>query len=151
MFPSPRVLGAAFFAVSLRLTALVAAQQRGAAPAPTGPLTPFGATEARVRTLLVGSVSGGGEIANELLVLIQEGYQRVPVATRGPATTAAFAWAKAYINSTAFATEYAKARDEHKPVGGVTSDSIDGEVQKTIAKQIADLEESKRNMAMLDA
>jgi hypothetical protein len=121
-----------------------------ATPAP-GPLAPFGVSEATVRTLLLDSVSGGGEVSARLRSVIQDGYDRMPPAARAAATTAAFAWAKGYLSSASFATVYAQYRDEHKPAGAGNTDSIDVEVQKQIAGMVAQLEESKKNLAFLDA
>jgi len=142
-------LSAAFvLAAWLTVSAVLPAQT--AKPAP-GPLTPFGVSEATVRTLLLESVSGGGEISNRLLGMIQDGYDRMPVAMRGAATTAAFSWAKSYVSSPAFTTAYAQYRDEHKPAGGaVSTDSLDAEVQKQIADMIATLEEGKKALGGLD-
>jgi hypothetical protein len=112
------------------------------------PLSPFGVSEATVRTQLLESVSGNsGQPSNRLLSLIQDGYQRIPVSMRAAATTAAFTWAKSYVSSPTFTTAYAQYREERKPEGGVVStDSIDVEAQKQIADLIAQLEEIKKGI-----
>jgi hypothetical protein len=139
-------------AVAAGATAMVGDAQT---PKPTGapsPLAPFKASEAAVRTEILRSVEGGGEISNQLLVLIREGYDRIPPALRGAATTAAFAWAKSYVSSPAFVTAYAKYRDEHTPdIAAVSSDPIDVEVQKELARLIAELEEIKKGLTVLDS
>ena len=117
--------------------AIVAAQT---ARSLTGPLAPFGVSEATVRTQLLDSVSGGGEISNRLVLTIEEGYQRIPVAMRGAATSAAFAWARSYVSSPAFTALYAKYRDEHRPAGAAITESLDDEVQKRIAATILEFE-----------
>ena len=132
----------------LGISAALSAQT--AKPAP-GQLAPFGVSEATVRTLLLDSVSGGGEVSARLRSVIQDGYDRMPAAARAAATTAAFAWAKSYLSSPAFATVYAQYRDEHKPAGAGNTNSIDVEVQKQMADMVAQLEESKKTLGFLDA
>ena len=140
--------GAVVVALSLAVPGAIVAAQT--ARSVTGPLTPFGVSEVTVRTQLLDSVSGGGEISNRLLVMIQEGYQRIPVAMRGAATSAAFAWARSYVSSPAFTTAYVQYREEHRPKGAVSTDSLDQEVQKQIAAIIATLEEGKKGLDILD-
>src|SRR5262249_40523158 len=70
---------------------------------------------------------------------------RLPEAARGPAVRAAFAWAKAYVRSPAFATVYAAARQKAKPIGVPTYElSVDAEARQELDKKLSDLEEGKR-------
>lgn len=144
-----RMLTVHYAVVTLTLAAGVGVG--GQARTPSVPLAPFGVTEATVRTQLLNSVSGGGEISNRLLVMIEEGYQRIPVAMRGLATAAAFAWARSYVSSPAFTTAYAQYREEHKPQGApVSTGSVDEEIQKEVAALVAQLEASKKALDILD-
>ncbi len=145
---APLARPAAFVVVACLSASAGIAAQRGASP--PGPLQPFGVGEAPVRSLLIETVSRG-DIAPTLVGMITQGYQRIPATMRGPATTAAFVWAKAWVNSPAFATVYAQARDADKPAGLVDIEPIDVAVQKKLATLIAELEEAKKNLSMIDA
>jgi hypothetical protein len=141
------LLPAFVLAASLGVSAFLPAQT--ARPA-TGPLAPFGVSEASVRAELLQCVSGGGAVSNNFLAIVQQGYERVPVPMRAAATTAAFAWAKSYVTSPAFTTAYAKYRDEHKPKGATSTLSIDEEVQKRIAEIVAAYELAKKGLDGLE-
>ena len=138
----------ALVALALSVLGRTALPAQVARPAQS-PLSPFGVSEATVRTQLLASVSGNsGQPSNQLLSFIQEGYQRIPVSMRAAATTAAFTWAKNYVNSPAFNTAYAQYRNERKPAGGaVSTDSVEVEAQKEIASLIAELEEIKKGVS----
>jgi hypothetical protein len=110
-------------------------------------LAPFGVSEAAVRTMMLDAVAQGGY--GSVRVAVWKGYDRMPAAMRPAATSAAFAWAKAYVNSAAFKTAYAKVREEHKPDGATSSGSIDAEVQKLIDQMLQAYEQSKQAVANL--
>lgn len=116
-----------------------------------GPLAPFGVSEARVQSLLLRVLDGGGTLipGAEIVGVVQSGYERVPVAMRARATTAAFAWAKQYLSSPAFATAYAKFREEHKPAGSSITGSLDAAVQQEIDKTVATLEAGRKGLDVL--
>jgi hypothetical protein len=144
--PRSAALGLALLVV---LASVLAAAQ---APPASGPFAPFKVSEAAVRTEILKSVSQGGGVSSSLLAMIRDGYDRVPAPLRAAATTAAFAWAKSYVSSPAFAAAYAQYREEHKPAGGAANtDPIDVEVEKEIARLVAELEASKSALGVLDA
>jgi hypothetical protein len=145
--PRPAALGLALLVALASMLAAAHAQ----APA-SGPFAPFKVSEAAVRTEILKSVSQGGEVSAGLVAMILEGYDRVPAPLRAAATTAAFAWAKNYVSSPAFAAAYAQYREEHKPAGRAAStEAIDVDVQKEIAQLVAQLEASKAALGVLDA
>jgi hypothetical protein len=117
-----------------------------------GPLAPFGVGEAAVQSMLLRVLDGGGVLneGNQIVGTIQNGYARVPVVMRAQATTAAFAWAKRYLHSPAFATAYARFREQHRPEGGVSeAGSIDEIVQRRIDQYVATLEQGKKGLDAL--
>jgi hypothetical protein len=115
-------------------------------------LAPFGVSEAAVQSMLLRVLDGGGVLipGSQIVGTIQSGYTRVPVAMRAQATTAAFAWAKSYLHSPAFATAYAKFREQHRPEGTVSeAGSIDEIVQRRIDEYVATLEQGKKGLDAL--
>jgi hypothetical protein len=142
-----RVLG-----VVVGLAAIAAAVALRAQTRTVGPLAPFGVSEAAVQSMLLRVLDGGGVLieGNQIVGAIQSGYARVPAAMRAQATTAAFAWAKSYLHSPAFATAYAKFREQHRPPGAVIeAGSIDEIVQRRIDEYVATLEQGKKNLDAL--
>ena len=137
-------------AVPCALAALLAAGAAALAhQSAPNPLAPFGASEAAVRKLILDTVSGGGNIRGSgLPTLIQRGYTKIPPASRAAATTAVFAWAKAFTDSAAFTTAYARFRDEHKPqTAGNTS--VDAAVTKQIEETLKHFENSRKAVEIL--
>ena len=119
--------------------------------ATTGPLAPFGVSEARVQSMLLRVLDGGGTLipGAEIVGVVQDGYERVPAAMRARATTAAFGWAKQYLSSPAFATAYARFREGHKPAGSGVTGSLDEAVQQEINTTVATFEASKKGLDVL--
>lgn len=122
----------------------VSAQTRAAG----GPLAPFGVSEAAVQQMLLRVLDGGGTLiqGSQIVDTIQKGYERVPVPMRGQATIAAFAWAKSYLHSPAFASAYAKFREQHRPPATAADESGSSEdvAQRRINAYVAELESSKK-------
>jgi hypothetical protein len=139
-------------AVLAVLAAAAAGVTIAAQPRPPGPLAPFGVGEAAVQSMLLRVLDGGGGLieGSQIVGAIQNGYARVPVAMRAQATTAAFAWAKRYLHSPAFATAYAKFREEHRPdQAPVEAGSLDEIVQRRIDEYVAELEAGKKGFDVL--
>jgi hypothetical protein len=140
--PLRRVLG-----VIVSLAAIAAGVALRAQTRAIGALAPFGVSEAAVQSMLLRVLDGGGVLLEGSLIVgtIQSGYARVPVAMRAQATTAAFAWAKSYLQSPAFAASYAKFREQHRPQGAVIeAGSTDEIVQRRIDEYVAQLEEGRK-------
>jgi hypothetical protein len=136
-----------FGVLILATAAALAAQSRAGQTPATGPLAPFGVTEAVVRAQILDAVESGLIPGSKIVATIQTGYERVPAAMRGPATTAALAWAKTVVSSSAFTSAYAKLREERRPRGVAAAGSIDEQVSKEIDEQIAMYEQSRKNMS----
>jgi hypothetical protein len=104
----------------------------------------LGLTEARARELLLNEIKGptldrGGQI----VVAGNRAFLKLPPAARGPAATALFAWAKAYVNSPAFNASYASYRKGRIPTGRQYALSVDAKVKKDIADQLAGFEQMR--------
>ena len=58
---------------------------------------PFGVADATARTLVSGAARNprGLDSTHAFVAGVRRAYQRLPESARGPAVTAAFAWAKA--------------------------------------------------------
>jgi hypothetical protein len=119
---------------------------------------PLGVADASARQLLVDAIlhdslrTASNEVGfttSEVVAVVRRAYDRLPVAARGPATTVAFAWAKAFVNSPAFAAAYEKQREGQKPAGFTSSSSVDGELKKLLDDQRAAHAEARKMAAKL--
>lgn len=113
---------------------------------------PFGMTEAAARKLLLETIQNGG-FPNDYMAIVgvvQRAYDRMPAAARGPATTAAFAWAKSFVQSPAFAAAWAAVREEHRPAGSAPAESIDAEARRIIDEKLAVIEQTRQVLATLN-
>jgi len=112
---------------------------------------PLGVGDAAARALLIDAMSGGGELHDYVKVVdaIWKAYDRTPVAARGALTTAAFAWAKAWMSTPAFKAEYARIREEHRPPGAQAGGSLDDEIKKLRDEMLAVFQESRKVAATL--
>jgi hypothetical protein len=119
---------------------------------------PLGVADATARKLLVGAItdspfrtydregSGGG---SGLALTVARAYAKIPAAARGPATTAAFAWAKSYVTSPAFAAAYAAQREGQRPAGVANLPSVDDQIKKMMDEQRAGAEMARKIAASL--
>ena len=116
-------------------------------------LTELGLTEAAARALLTNEVqtSGEGGYSSTLAMAGRAAYLRVPEAARGAATTALFAWAKAYVNSPAFETAYARIRSESKPQLRERAPTADEELKKQLDESLAVYESAKTAASAMPA
>ncbi len=137
-------------AIGLVTTVIAAAGARGIAQTAAGPL---GVSEATARRLIDDAVRANPRSLNStaaFVVAVRRAYERLPAPGRATAVTAAFAWASAYVTSPAFAKTYATIRQAHKPAAAAVYDqSVEAELQQRIDKERADLEESKKAIAVL--
>ena len=86
----------------------------------------------------------------EIVEIGRRAFHKLPAAARGPATTALFAWAKAYVGSPAFKTAYAqRRRDVLGPDTPTAQPSIDDEVQAQINEMRQSFVESRKIAASL--
>ena len=112
---------------------------------------PLGIADTTARTLVVGGVRDPRLSSTHASVAaVRHAYERLPVSARGAAVSAAFAWAKAFVNSPAFASAYATARQNARPAGLPSEEmTVDAELKKMVDEKRATLEESKRTLAAL--
>jgi hypothetical protein len=83
--------------------------------------------------------------------LVRDVIKAMPGAARGAAVETGIAWARAYVSSPGFASEYARYREEHKPQPPEAVGSVDDELKQQLAKQQQDLDETRKNLASLPA
>jgi hypothetical protein len=62
-------------------------------------------------------------------------YAKLPAASRGPATSALYAWARRYVASPAFKAEYEQMRQRRKPEARTYEMTVDEEVKAKVAEQ----------------
>jgi hypothetical protein len=121
-----------------------------------GPAGPLGVADALARKFLVDAVLGDSYrtyksnlIVSDFVQTVARAYAKIPAAARGPATTAAFAWARAYLSSPGFAASYAKQREEQRPEGAANVASVDDQIKKMMDEQSTALAESRKMAASL--
>lgn len=86
----------------------------------------------------------------EIVEIGRRAFYKLPRPARGPAATALFAWAKAYVGSAEFKTSYAqRRRDVLGPEQPATQPSLDDEVQAEIARMLTILAQSRQIAASL--
>lgn len=116
-----------------------------------GPLALLGLTESAARDFVLSEATSLSTDRRTPIVETGRGaFYKLPAAARGPATTALFAWAKAYVGSPAFKTAYAQNR--HNVLGPETpagQPSIDDEVQAQINEMKESLAQSRQMAASL--
>jgi len=135
----------AVLAVCVSVDAALVAQ-RAAVQTAAGPL---GIADATARSLVNGGVRDP-QLTSEhaSIAAVRHAYERLPAPARGPAVTAAFAWARAYVDSPAFTTAYAAARQKARPAGLPPEElTVDEELKKKVDEQRAKIGESKRLLA----
>ncbi len=116
-------------------------------------LAQLGWTEAAARGLVMdeAKTSGGSRSEGKLPVAIMDAYQKIPVAARGPVTTALVGWIKAHVNSPAFATAYERIRTEEKPQTRQYARTIDEEMKQLLDENLAGLENARQAAASMSA
>lgn len=78
-------------------------------------------------------------------------FVALPAAARVAVVQGGFAWARAYVKSTGFRTGYESARQRMKPQAPEVEGTVDDEVKRQVAEQLADLEETRKAMGQLPA
>jgi hypothetical protein len=116
-------------------------------------LAQLGLTETAARALLTSEVqtSGEGGYSSMLAIAGRAAYLRVPEAARGAATTALFAWAKAYVNSPEFETAYARLRSESRPQLRERAPTVEEELKKQRDESLAAYESAKTAASAMPA
>ena len=113
---------------------------------------PFATTEATARKLLLETIANGGFPGENMAIVstVRRSYDKVPAAARAAATNAAFAWAKAFVQSPEFATAWQRVREERKPEGVAPVESVDAEVKQLLDTQLAAIQQSRQILATLN-
>lgn len=117
-----------------------------------GVLAQLGLTEARARELVFTEVKSPSAPTRRSAIAVagHRAFYKLPRAARGPAATALFAWARAYVTSTAFTTAYAEYR---RGVIGTTEPSappsVDARLEGQLAEMRAAVEQAKQIAASL--
>jgi hypothetical protein len=113
-----------------------------------GALAQLGLTEAAARNFVLGEIkSPAGDRRAEIAITGTRAFLKLPPAARGPAATALFTWAKAYVNSPAFTTSYDSYRKGVVGTGRRAAPSVDETLEKEMEEQRAGLEAMKNNLA----
>ena len=119
-------------------------------------LSQLGLAEAAARELVMTEVREGGTDSRSparsysgLAMAGRKAYQKVPVAARAQVTSGLFAWVKAYLNTPGFKAEYARIREEMKPVPTEYELTIEQEIRKEIDEQLAGHEQMKQMAASM--
>jgi hypothetical protein len=110
---------------------------------------PLGLADATARNLVNGGVRAPELSSTHASVAaVRHAYEKLPASARVSAVTAGFTWAKAYVNSPAFTSAYASARQQARP-GGLPPEelSVDAELKKKLDEQRATIAESRRTAA----
>jgi hypothetical protein len=104
-------------------------------------LAELGLTEASAREFVLNEIKSPAPGRGSAIVVAgTRAFLKLPPSARGPAATALFAWAKAYANSAAFNASYASFRKSRIPQGRQYALSVDAQVKKDIAEQLAGFE-----------
>lgn len=114
---------------------------------------PLGVADAAARTLINGAVRNPRLSSTHSFVAgVRHAYERLPASTRAAAVTAAFAWAKVYVNSAAFNTLYAATRQQARPASLPPEElTVDAELKKKVEEERAKIVEMKQAAAGLPA
>ena len=132
-------ISVAFTAAALLLTAPALAQN---------PLTQLGLTEVRAREL-TGDVVRGASSSGLIDGGVRQMFLKLPGSARGTVTTAMWAWAKTYVSSPAFKSDYAKARTEAMPQPTGFNGTVDEELKATIDEQMKQFAEARKSLAQV--
>jgi hypothetical protein len=132
---------AAFAALSVLTGPLVA----------QGALAQLGLTEAGARTFVLDEITSPATgRGSGIAVAGTRAFLKLPVSARGPAATALFAWARAYVGTPAFKSAYANhRRGVIGPDDRPSPPSVDDELQKLIDETKAGIAQARAIAATL--
>jgi hypothetical protein len=116
-----------------------------------GALTPLGLTETAARNFVLNeATSFSTDRRTPIVETGRRAFYKLPPAARGPAASALFAWAKAYVDSAAFKTTYAQhRRDVVGPDEPPATPSADDAVRAQLAEMWESLAQSRKIAASL--
>jgi len=111
-------------------------------------LAQLGLTEAAARKFVLDDIKAPAtRRTSPIAIAGTRAFLKLPATARGPAATALFAWAKAYVNSPAFKASYDGYRKDRIPRGRQYEQSVEGAVKKEMDEARAVLEGMKKNLA----
>ena len=115
-----------------------------------GALTPLGLTETVARTFLLDEIkSPARDRRSDIAIAGTRAFLTLPASARGPAATALFAWAKAYVNSPSFKASYDSFRRDRIPQGRRNALTVDEALKKEIDEQLAEFEQMRQGIKAL--
>ena len=126
------------------LLAVGAVVMAGAGLVAQSQLAQLGLTETAARTFVLDEIKGPAVSRGAPIdVAGTRAFLKLPPAARGPAATALFAWAKSYVSSPAFMASYNTYRNGRLPTERQYALSVDAQVKKDIAEQLAGFEQMR--------
>jgi len=137
--PQRTTIAAAVFA--LVLTADAGAQDA---------LTRLGLAEPRARELATG-VATGRTLPLYVDESIKRAFKAMPASLRASVTTGTWAWARTYVGSAAFKTEYARIRTEARPEAPKSAGTPAEELKKFLDEQAKSIADVRKTIATLPA
>lgn len=127
------------------LLAIGAAVMAGAGLVAQSRLAELGLTETAARTFVLDEIKRpSSSRAAPIGVAGTRAFLKLPPPARGPAAAALFAWAKAYVSSPAFMASYSAYRNGRLPTERQYALSVDAQVKKDIADQLAGFEQMRQ-------
>ena len=127
------------------LLAVGAVVMAGASLVAQSQLAPLGLTETAARTFVLDEIKRPAADRGALIEAAgTRAFLKLPPAARGPAAAALFAWAKSYVSSPAFMASYTTYRNGRLPTPRQYALSVDAQVKKDIAEQLAGFEQMRQ-------
>ena len=112
------------------------------------PLAQLGLTETTARNFLLEEIKGPALYRRaDIAIAGTRAFMKLPPSARGPAATALFAWAKAYVSTADFKSRYDTYRKGRLPQGPRSTPSVEEEMKKGADEFAKALEETKKNLA----
>ncbi len=113
----------------------------------------LGLTETSARKFLFDELSAPTihRRRSEIAIAGTRAFHKLPPVARGPAASALFAWAKAYVTSPAFTKAYANLRQGAVPQERqAETQTVDAELTKKVDEMLASIEEMKQAAAAME-
>jgi hypothetical protein len=115
------------------------------------PFTQLGLSEVRARELATAAARGNLRSAAWVDDAARKAFVALPGSARATVTTALWVWAKTYLGSPAFKTEYARIRAEATPEAPRQAGTVDQALSDMLAEQLKSLEETRKMLPQLPA
>jgi len=115
-----------------------------------GALAQLGLTEAAARNFVLDEIKSPAlDRRSAIAIAGTRAFLKLPPSARGAAATGLFAWARAYVNSTAFKSAYDGYRKGRIPQSRQYELSVEQAVQKDIDEQLAGMAEFEKTAATM--